>query len=291
MESLTELFCLMDDFCQVFEPEWKKHILTTGERQRDRAASLCLSELMTLTVLFHQLRFRQFKAFYFHYLKPFLRAEFPSLPSYQRLVELLPRTLPALSALFHQLKGQCTGVSIVDSTPIAVCDNLRIKRHKVFADLAQRGKSSTGWFFGFKLHAIINHCGELLAIKVTPGNVDDRKPIPEMSDGLFGKLLADKGYLAKWLSAELEAKGISLLSRVRKNMKKVMLDPFDEALLRRRAVVETVFDELKNLCQIEHSRHRSVNNFMVNLISGIVAYCLSPNKPKIAIGSTLPVMA
>lgn len=171
MDSLTETFCLIDDFCQAFEPEWDKRLLTTGRKKRQRPTSLCLSELMTLAVLFHQLRFRQFKSFYLLHAQRYLRAEFPGLPSYQRCLELLPRCIVPLSALFDAVKGQCTGISILDSCPIAVCDNLRIARHRVFAGIAARGKSSTGWFFGFKLHIAINHRGELLSMKVTSGNV------------------------------------------------------------------------------------------------------------------------
>jgi transposase len=283
MESLTELFCLMDDFCQEFEPGFEKHLLASGKKHRCRASSLNLSELMTLIVLFHQLRFRQFKAFYLTYATRFLKAEFPGLPSYQRCVELMPRCAVALSGLFELLKGTCSGISIADSTPIAVCDNLRIGRHRTFRGQAERGKSSTGWFFGFKLHAVINHLGELLSIKLTSGNVDDRKPLPGLCETLFGKLYADKGYLSKALTESLRQQGIELITKVRKNMKPVVHSDFDHALLRKRSLVETVFDELKNLCYIEHTRHRSVANFMTNLMAGIIAYCLEPSKPALSL--------
>ncbi len=141
MNSLTELFCLIDDLCQSFEPEWKKRLLADGQKKRRRLASLSLSELMTLTVLFHQLRYRQFKSFYLSYALRFLRSEFPSLPSYHRCLELMPRCAVPLSALFEQLKRRCTGITILDSSPLAVCNNLRISRHRVFAKVAARGKS------------------------------------------------------------------------------------------------------------------------------------------------------
>lgn len=185
MDSLTEMFCLIDDFCQAFEPEWEKRLLADGRKKRQRAASLCLSELMTLAVLFHPLRFRQFKSFYLLYAQRCLRAEFPALPSYQRCRELLPRCIVPLSALFDAVKGEGTG--ILDSSPLAVCDNLRIARHRVFAGI-----------FGFKLHIAVNHCGELLSMKVTPGNVDDRKPVAPLCQHLLGRVYADKGYIAQW---------------------------------------------------------------------------------------------
>ena len=147
--------------------------------------------------------------------------------------------------------------------------------------MAARGKSSTGWFFGFKLHLVINHLGELLGVRLTPGNVDDRKPLCDFAERLFGKLYADKGYIAQWLTTFLKDLGIDFVTKVRKNRKPVALDPFDQAMLRQRSLVETVIDELKNLCQIEHTRHRSPINFAVNLLAGLVAYCLMPNKPRL----------
>lgn len=279
MDNLTELFCLVDDFCRLFEPVFKQRLLTTGKKKRQRRCELSLAELMTLAILFHQLRFRQFKAFYLGYVCRHLRAEFPKLPSYNRCVELLPRCAAPLAALFQALRGECDGVSIADATALAVCDNKRINRHRVFENHARRGKTSMGWFYGFKLHAIVNSKGELLRIRLTPGNIDDRKPIPGMSDGLFGQLFADKGYIAKWLTKELADKGIRLVTSLKKNMKPTPRTDFEIAILRRRSLIETVFDELKNLCQIEHTRHRSVANFLVNLMAGIVAYCLADSKP------------
>lgn len=193
MDSLTETFCI-DDFCRQFEPAWHKRLLQSGPKKRRRRCGLCLAELMTLAVLFHQLRFRQFKSFYLNYACRHLRAEFPGLPSYQRVVELMPRCAAPLAALFECLKG---GLSIVDATSISVCDNKRIKRHRVFKGMAARGKTSMGWFFGFKLHAVINSKGELVRIPLTPGNVNDRKPVPALCQGLFGLLFGDKGLYVK----------------------------------------------------------------------------------------------
>ena len=281
MDSLTETFCLIDDFCRAFEPAWEQRLLTSGTKKRRRRSELSLSELMTLTVLFHQLRFRQFKSFYLDYACRYLRAEFPNLPSYNHCVELMPRCAVPLAALFESLKGQCDGISIADATSLAVCDNKRIPRHRVFKDTAERGKTSMGWFYGFKLHAIINSKGELIRLRLTTGNVDDRKPMPDLCKGLFGQLFADKGYIAKWLTKALAEQNLQIITPLKKNMKAVSRTDFEKAILRRRALIETVFDELKNLCQIEHTRHRSVSNFLVNLMAGIVAYCLSGDKPSL----------
>ena len=286
MDKTTQLFCLIDDFCQQFEPLLELRLLddeSSDKRRRHRTCEMSLSEMTTIVVLFHTMRGRQFKAFYRGTVCRFMTAEFPRRLSDTRFVALMPRCVVVLAALFETLKGACTGLSIADATPLAVCYNLRIQRHRVFKDIAQRGKSSTGWFYGFKLHAVINHRGELLAIKVTPGNVDDRKGLLAIASNLFGKLYADKGYIGKEFAQKMKDFGLDVVTRVRKNMKKIVHSEFDRVLLRKRSLVETVFDELKNLCQIEHTRHRSPMNFAVNLMAGIVAYCLQPVKPRIAV--------
>ena len=138
-----------------------------------------------------------------------------------------------------------------------------------------------GWFFGFKLHLLINSCGEIMAIKFTQSTVDDRSPVLDLTAGLYGKLIADKGYISANLKEVLFERGIELMTKIRKNMKPKMMDAFDKALLRKRAIVESVIDQRKNISQIEHSRHRSVSNFILNLISGLTAYGLQPKKPAI----------
>jgi hypothetical protein len=169
----------------------------------------------------------------------------------------------------------------VDATTIKVCHNKRIPRHKVFAGIAARGKTSMGWFFGFKLHLSVNDRGEILACRLTPGNVDDRKPLPGMAKTLFGKLFGDKGYISQPLFDQLLAQGLELITPRRKNMKQRPLSLEDKLLLRKRSVIETINDQLKNISQIEHTRHRSVANFLVNLVCGLIAYCHQRKKPSL----------
>ncbi len=183
--------------------------------------------------------------------------------------------------------GTCTGIAFVDSTAIAVCHNRRIRRHKVFKGLAARGKSTMGWFYGFKLHLIVNEQGELLAVHLTPGNVDDRKPLSEMTKELFGKLFGDKGYLSQALFEKLFERGLELITSLRKNMKGQLMRLADRLLLRKRFIIETITDQLKNISQIEHTRHRSPTNFAVNLIAGLIAYTHQPKKPSISLPEEL----
>jgi hypothetical protein len=196
------------------------------------------------------------------------------------MVEVMKDYLVPLTAYLHTKQGTCTGISFIDSTPLVVCKNPRISSHRVFAGLAQRGKTSTGWFFGFKLHLVVNDGGELLAFCLTPGNVDDRRPVPKLTKQLFGKLIGDKGYLSQQLFEQLFCEqGLQLVTRLRKNMKNQFMPLLDKVLIRKRAVIESIHDQLKNISQIEHSRHRSPTNFLVNLIGGLIAYCHQPVKP------------
>lgn len=281
MHHITELFCKIDDFCKQFEPILHQQLIEQRPNARKRQTQAALSELMTVLVLFHQLRYRQFKMFYTFHVKGMLQREFPNMPSYNRFIELMPRCLLGLFAFFQTIKGDCSGVSIVDSTALPVCHNRRIHQHQVFTGHASRGKTSVDWFFGFKLHLLINHLGEIIDFRLTAGNVNDRQPLPDLCQHIFGMLVGDKGYLGRSLTDQLRQQGIKLLTPVRRNMKEVRHTEFETYLLKRRSLVETVIDELKNLCQIEHTRHRSMMGFLVNLMGGLVAYCLSPNKPKL----------
>lgn len=269
----------MDDFCKIFDESLEKSLIAHQNQQTQKSA-LSLSEVMTIVILFHQSGFRFFKYFYCQMIIPFWKSAFPKLLSYNRFIEIMPRCLQALSSFFHQVKGKDTGISIIDSTKLVVCHNLRIKRHRVFKDLANRGKSSTGWFYGFKLHLVINNLGEIINLKVTSGNVHDVSVLEAITLELKGVLLGDKGYLSKAKTEILAARGLKLLTPVRKSMKNAKPKTQQEKeLLSRRGLIETVNDQLKNLHQIEHTRHRSINNFMVNVMAGVVAYCLNPHKP------------
>lgn len=279
--SLLELFCEIDDFCQVFVPDWERQQLANGERKRQRASRLSLSEIMTVLVYFHQSHYRNFKAYYLCHVHQHRRSEFPELLSYQRFVNVMQSSLIPLCVYLTKRKGQQTGISFIDATSIVVCHNRRINSHKVFKKVAARGKTSVGWFYGFKLHLIINDQGELLAFQVTPGNVDDRKPVPDLTKGLSGKLFGDKGYISKALFETLWDQDLQLITKIKKNMKNKLMPIIDKVMLRKRALIETVNDQLKNISQIEHTRHRSLKNFMVNLIAGLIAYTWQPKKPSL----------
>jgi hypothetical protein len=282
MNSLLELFYDVDEFCVHSLPTMQGQWLTEGSKQRNRARSLHISEVMTLLVVFHQSGYRTFKDFYTRHVLVHLRAEFPGLVSYNRFVEFIPSALVPLCVYLKTCMGSCTGVNYLDSTAIRVCHNQRIHNHKVFAGLARRGKTTMGWFYGFKVHLVVNHRGELLNVLVTTGNTDDPKPVLRLLGALFGKVFGDKGYVSRPLQQAVgERLGIQFITRLRKNMGNVLLLLEDKILLRKRGLIESVIDCLKNECQIEHTRHRSVGNAFAHLVAGLVAYCHRPDKPSI----------
>lgn len=285
-DKINELLVDLSNFWLEFEPEYKKCLISSGEVKRNRSTRMSLPELMAISVSFHMSGFRNFKTYYFEYLKVYCSDIFPNLISYNRIIELNPRMILPLSAyLLSKCSNKCTGINFVDSTTLTVCRNQRIHQHKTFKNSAKRGKSSMGWFFGFKLHLIINEIGEIISFSLTPGNVDDRNQnvMKKLTKNVYGKLFGDKGYLSKALCDLLFQDGIQLITKIKKNMKNTLIPIRDKILLRHRAIIETVNDELKNISQIEHTRHRSEYSFFINIVSGLIAYQLKPKKPSLNI--------
>jgi hypothetical protein len=282
--DFTALFVAVDDFWLKFQDGYKRRLLADGQQQRSRRGQLCLSEIMTILIAFQTSNFRDFKHFY-AYLNLHHRQDFPDLVSYSRFVSLIPRALlPLFAYLINACLGPITGISFIDSTALKVCGNKRISRHRVFRGLAALGKTTMGWFYGFKLHLIINDRGELLAFCLTPGNVDDRQPVQRLTGSprkLWGKLFGDKGYISLALFEQLYQRGLKFITGIRKNMSNKLMELQEKILLRKRSLIETVNDQLKNICQIEHTRHRSPVNFLVHLLAGLIAYAKQPKKPSL----------
>lgn len=282
--KITQIFCSIDDFCKDFVPNWEKAMLLNG-RKRIRKSKLSLSEVITIQVLFHISGVRNFKKFYLDYVCKFLNRDFPNLVSYNRMVELQSTSfIPMAMYLKTKSLGDCTGISFIDSTPLRVCENQRIHQHKTFKNLAQRGQCSLGWFYGMKLHIVTNDCGEIIDFMLTPANTDDRKPLKMKGflKKLYGKLFGDKGYISKDLFEDLFSNGIHLITKLKRNMKTNLLTPMQDAfLLRKRAIIETIFDQLKNIYQVEHSRNRSEVNYFNNIFSALIAYNFADKKPSL----------
>ena len=283
MIILEELFCQVDDFCLRFESDWYKRQISCGAVCRLRSNRLSLSEIMTIVIAFQTSGYRNFKVYYLNLVSQYWRKAFPNLVSYSRFVQLIPRVIVPMVHYLSCCQGTSTGIGFIDSTSLKVCHNRRIFSHRVFDGIARRGKTSVGWFYGFKLHLAINDRGEILNVSLTPGNVDDRKPVRELLKDLQGKFVGDKGYISKDLASDLRAEGIILLTKFRNKMKNRLVEWSDKLLMKKRALIESVIGQLKNVCHIEHTRHRSPTNFVVHLLAGLIAYCHLPNKPSVAI--------
>ncbi len=278
--DIERIFCKVDDFCKAYENEIKKSRLEV-KGCRFRRSQLSLSEMMTIILMFHGSCYRHFKGYYAYHVSTHLRSLFPKLLSYNRFVQLMPSVLAALATFLKTVMGEVSGISFVDSTSISICHNKRITRNRVFKGLARRGKTTMGWFFGFKLHLVVNDKGEILSFAITQANVDDRKPVPYLAKDLFGKLFGDRGYISQSLFEDLFSKGLHLITTLKSNMKNKFMALQDRLLLRKRFIIETINDQLKNISQIEHSRHRSPINFLLNLLAGLAAYQLQPKKPSL----------
>lgn len=285
-DKIIEIYCKIDDFCKELLPVLKKNSLS-NQNTRHKPFKLSISEAMTIQILFQMSGYRNFKTYYIDYVEQRLHSYFPDLVSYNKMVEICRYTIVPLAVyLKSKAMGNCTGISFADSTLLRVCDNRRIHSHKVFDGLAERGHCSLGWFYGFKLHLVTNDMGQIIDFIITPGNVDDREPlkIKAFIEKLFGKIYADKGYISKTLFESLFMDGIHLVTKLRKNMKSYNVTPiWDAIMLRKRAIIETINDQLKNIFQIEHSRHRSPTNFLANLFSALIAYNFSDKKPSLKI--------
>lgn len=288
-DQITEIFFTVDEYCILFESNIDNCIIKlpsgSDKLSRNKSSGLSKSEVITLLICFHLSDYRTLKHFYKDYVCVHLQQEFPSLVSYNRFVELeKTAALPLLMYVMSHCIGDCTGISFIDSTKLAVCKNQRIKQHRQFKNIAQRGYTSTGWFFGFKLHLVINDKGEIISFRLTRGNVADNNEnlLVSLCRELFGKLYGDKGYLVKQSVFEkLFFDGVQLITKIKRNMKNKLMSVYDKIMLRKRSVIECVIDSLKNICQAEHSRHRSMHGFIINVFAAIGAYSFLPKKPSI----------
>ena len=283
----VELYVIIDDFCKHFMPKLNRLLKNNGSKTRIRGGMLSMSELVLILVLFPHSEYKCFKWYYMYKVCGEYRSYFRKLPSYNRFIELMPKGLLTLSRLLNYLmytfKKQSVGISYIDSTRIPVCHNKRTNSHKVFESIAEIGKSTMGWFLGFKLHMIIDTKGQITSLSFTKGNCDDRVPVLKLIKGLTGKLFGDKGYIKKELVEELHDLGVTLITPLKKNMKArfIPINVFDIIMSKKRVLIESVFNILKNKLQLCHTRHRSIQGFCVHVLSVLIGYQLAPNKPSI----------
>ena len=278
--NITALFFCLDEFSKSYE-EWEKHSLIDTGKKRYRPCEMTLSEMLTIMVLFHLSPCKNFKYFYCFHIAHFHKQDFPKLLSYSRFLQLMPRLFTPLCVFLQSLFGEETGIYIADATSLPMCHNKRINRNRVFKGLSARGKTTMGWFYGLKLHLVINHKGSIVAVKITPGNVDERTVLDEMTRHLRGSLFADKGYISQNLFKTLYQRGLKLITGIKRNMKNYLMPLIEKIMLRKRFLIETLFYVLKIHMNLSHTRHRSPTNACVNILSCLTAYQLKENKPSI----------
>lgn len=291
MQNITEIFCWVDDLCQDLPAAFLPQATSALERTKPGPkVRLTSAEILTILIVFHQSDHTNFKAFYIRHVRSRLRFAFPDLVSYSRFIErmrsLIPEAYWVTLALTQQSKD--TGLHIIDSCALPACHNKRMGRHKVMRGVASWGKTSMGWFFGMKLHIVINHEGELERFVLTPGHVHDVSKAGELLSGLQGLAAGDRGYISKDLAGYLAQDGLKLVTTLRKNMKEVERSGFEAEFLRRRVLVETVIDQIEDEFKVKHTRHRSPFNFVIHTLMGLAAYCFKPNKPSMAVGFVDP---
>lgn len=276
--QLTHIFCEIDDFCKELLDYQQKRLLPSPSKKRGPASSLCESEIMVILIFFQSSGFRNFKTFYTCFLCSYWTKEFPNLPSYNRFIEMMHKVAFHL-ILFSQIhSGKKTGIYYIDSTCLPVCHIKRSKRHKTFKEIAAYGRTSVAWFFGFKLHLIINDQGELIAFKITSGNAHDATSAESILKPLQGLAFGDKGYISKKLFNQLLEQGLKLITRTRKNMKPIQYTNLEKQLLNQRGIIETVINHFKHHYHVWHTRHRSLVNAMTHLLAAIAAYVIEPLK-------------
>lgn len=281
MPDLISIFCEIDDFCNDFEKQIK-----IGKTVRGREAALQMSEIMTITIWYYYSGYSTFKDYYTKEIEMHLNQEFPKLVSYNRFIELRKTiVVPMLVMLETKKLSACTDISFIDSFKLQACHIKRESSHKTLKRIAAKGKTSMGWFYGMKVHLVINHAGEIISFYISSGNIADNNEeiLFALTKNISGKLFGDKGYIVNsQLFETLFLKGIKLITGIRKNMKNKLMELDDKLALRRRGVIESVGDVLKEHLGLEHTRHRSIWGFFLNIFGTLIAYQMREKKPNIS---------
>lgn len=268
-ENILILFCLIDDLCKSLFGE---EMYTTG-----RKAKLTRSELITLSVIFSLTGQNTFHGFYRVFI---LNRYFTDLPEYSRLLRNIKavsyETNILLQALLlvnrQQHKSQ---LMLIDSAPLPVCRNKRIFNYSV-TELADRGMSSMGWFFGFKVHIIVTVEGTLLQFMITPGNTSDKdhELLKKMFKGLKGIAVGDKGYVSYPLKEKLVKQGILLLTGMYKTTKQIVTDTY-QVMMKLRQLVETSIGSVKFRSNCASSLPRSIDGYFWRYVSALFTYVIT----------------
>jgi len=282
---IEEIFAQIDDFCKQNLPRIQKRCLSNKSNDRPgRKPHLSAAEIITISVNYHMSGFKNFKAYYRSLIDGQATKTMFNYVSYNRFTELRSNFITETNIfLLNYMSNKCTGISFVDSTALKVCHEKRNKWHSLFKGSAQLSKTCMGWFYGYKLHLVINHRGEIISFVLSEARASDinRNVIGTLVKNIHGKLFGDRGYISQVLRKELALKGISLITFLKKGMKPKLLHLQDRILLRKRVIIEGVFNILKHKIELEHTRYRSRESFISNVLYALMAYTFQPNKPSI----------
>jgi hypothetical protein len=284
--KVIQIFCELDDFVNAVENFVGHKQIGSSSPQSVHRPAISLSEMMCIEVMYHLSGYKCFQYYYQQQVEQgALKSYFPAAPGYNRFVQLKPRMLPVLIMYLNCCRiGQLCGVYYADTTRIIACHNRRIQSNRVFRGKAKRGKSSVGWFYGFKLFLVVNAFGEIINVVFTTGNVADNNTdhLLKLFDKLEGWVFADKGFIVPQKTQELLIqKGLHLITNIRNNMKNKLMNYEQKLLLKKRGMIDSIFDILKSVCDIEHTRHRSPVNAVINVFAGICAYSFLERLPNI----------
>lgn len=282
---LTEIYVDIDDFCKTKMHLIAKALHHCGAYKKLHPSKLSLSEVMTILVYYHLSPYKNFKAYYTRHVSEDLKRDFPDLISYDRFVALIPRTLiPLMLYLAYRCQRSLrTGIYYIDSTPLAACHPKRAHQHQTLKGFASWGRTSVGWFFGLKVHLLINHLGQLIHVRITDGSTHDANPklLFELTHDMVGWVFGDKGYLLNTeKQAFVEYQGqVIFAAKPRKGMVKSDWPLAAKAWAAKRSLIETVIGQSKTVCNLEHTRHRSATNAFVNVYASLIAYSFYERKP------------
>ena len=279
------IFWDLDDFVNGCEKFVDCKLIGSKSPHSVNEPGITNSEMMCIELLYHLSGYKCFQYYYQQAVEQgSLRDYFPAAPSYNRFVQLKPRILPLMIFYLSCCRlGWLCGLYYADSTSISVCHNRRIHSNKVFKGKATRGKTSTGWFYGFKLFLVVNAFGEIVKVMFTGANVADNNinQLLKLFDKLQGLAFADKGFISQPALEQLLHKGLHLVTGIRTNMKNKLINMTHKLLLKKRGMIESIHDILKTVCDIEHTRHRSPINALLNIFAGVCAYTYLERLPSI----------
>lgn len=286
---LLKIYVETDDLLKGFQ-HWSEQKALGRFLIHKRQPRLSASEICTILVGYHLSGYKCFEYYYREcILKTYLNC-FPKAPSYGRFVYHTVWVLPLLLLLllFKCAQSLRSGYYFIDSKKLEVCHLRREREHKVFKGIARKGKGSMGWFYGLKLHLVINHLGEIVSFLITPASTADNNHsvLRWLLAGLKGKCCGDKGYLTT-LFEHFYTEGLQLLTKPKKNMKLLPAFREDIKLLKQRPLIESVNDILATVCNVEHSRHRNPWHGMASILSALIAYQYIEQKPHLFIPGTI----